>query len=63
MHDTPTDTRFFCRACSQGDCYGHVEEFLNRDGKVQRCLCPDSPAQPHHGKPRPQHRRRSTDKG
>jgi hypothetical protein len=49
--DQPTDTRFFCRQCSLGDCYGHVSEFLNRDNKVQRCLCPNTAG--HHGKLRP----------
>ena len=54
MEQTPTDTRFFCRQCSLGDCFGHVHEFLNRDNQVAICRCPDP--QNHHGKLRPRKR-------
>jgi len=40
-----------CRACANGDCYGHVAEFLENGRVVTVCRCPDPLTR--HGKLRP----------
>jgi hypothetical protein len=37
-----------CPKCKAGDCYGHVAEYLDSNGHVSKCKCPDLDRQ--HGK-------------
>ena len=37
-----------CRGCTQGDCYQHVQEYLDSASGVRKCTCAD-PDQ-RHGK-------------
>jgi hypothetical protein len=45
------DSAAKCRGCTNGVCYAHVAEFMQADGRVRICRCPDPSG--HHGKRKP----------
>lgn len=55
-----------CPGCARGDCFSHVDEFINvrEFSRIEKCKCPDPQGQ--HGKLRPRtphDRRRQKRKG
>jgi hypothetical protein len=45
------DVQAKCKACTGGDCYGHVSEFIGAGHRVRKCHCDDP--NDRHGKLRP----------